>query len=126
MVTDIEEAIPEDWRRVRGGGPVAWMGAFTRASILISVRGCTTEISLFFELGDRGRLVRVQSETAMVSSCVFQRVRVLGALGRQWHVDPSPEAVASVLVWWLWVKEAQPLSRLQWDPGECIGKTRLF
>ena len=51
MVADIEEAIPEAWRQIEASGPVAWMGAFTRTGVLISVRGCTAELSLFFELG---------------------------------------------------------------------------
>lgn len=83
---------------MEASGPVAWMGAFTRTGVLISVRGCTAELSLFFELGDRGRMLWVSTETELVASCVFQRVRVFGVLGRQWLVDPSPETVASGLI----------------------------
>lgn len=71
MVADIEEAIPEDWRRLGDSGPIAWMGAFTRTGVLISVRGCSTEVSLFFELGDWDRLLRVLIENEVVASCVF-------------------------------------------------------
>ena len=71
MISDIEAAIPEAWQTVSGGGPVAWMGAFTRTGVLISVSGCTAELSLFFKLEEQGRLRWVQSKTLLVSSCAF-------------------------------------------------------
>lgn len=118
MVTVIEEEILEAWRHMEANGLAAWMGAFTRTGALISVRGCTAELSLFFELGDRGRLLQVLVDTKLVASYMFQRVRVLVISRRQWLVDPLPKTVASGLIWRLWVGDGQPLARLQWDPRE--------
>ena len=119
MIEDITEAIPEQWTRQTDSCAPAWMGAFTRtAEILIAVRGCSQETTLFFGAGPGGQLQRVQSEAGLVSYCIFQRVRILGAHGRVWHVDPNPDVVASSPEWRLWAWESRPLARLQWDPGE--------
>ena len=79
MVRDIEDALPVDWLEPRASGPIAWMGAFTCLEILIAVRGCIERTTLFFEVGEGGRLLRVRSEVALVADCVFQRVRIVGA-----------------------------------------------
>ena len=110
MVADIEEAIPGAWWALSGGGPAAWMGAFTPARILIGVRGCSEQVTLLFEVEEGGRLARIQVESPLVTGCVFQRVRIVEALGRHWHVDPSPDAIASGLEWRLWAWQARPLA----------------
>lgn len=69
---DVEDALPADWLQQRDPTPIAWMGAFTRLEILIAVRGCTEHTTLFFEVGDGGRLHRVSIETALVTD-VFSR-----------------------------------------------------
>ena len=117
MIEDITEAIPERWTRQTLSHAPAWMGAFTRTEVLIAVRGCSQETTLYFEVGPGGQLQRVESEAGLISYCVFQRVRVLGAHGRVWHVDPSPDVVASP-GWRLWAWESRSMVRLQWDPGE--------
>ena len=94
------------------------MGAFTRTKILIAVRGCSQEMTLFFEVGLGGQLQRVESKASLVSYCAFQRVQVLGAHGQVWHVDPSPDVVATILGWRLWAWESRPMFCLQWDPRE--------
>ena len=91
---------------------------FTRTEILIVVRGCTSTTSLFFEVGDAGRLQRVTSEDSMVSSCIFQRIRVIGIQDRQWLIDLDPDTVIRDHEWRLWAWGSRPLARLQWDPGE--------
>ena len=73
---------------------------------------------MFFEVGPSGQLQRVESEAGLVSYCIIQRVWVLGAHGRVWHVDPSPDVVATIPGWRLWAWESRPMVRLQWDPGE--------
>ena len=54
------------------------MGAFTRAEVLIIVRGCTSTMTLFFKVGVVGQLQRVQVEDNLVSSYTFQRILVIG------------------------------------------------
>ena len=71
MVRDIEDAWPADWFQQREIAPTAWMGAFTRMEILIGVRGYTEHTTLFFEVGDRGRLHSVSAEATLVTECVF-------------------------------------------------------
>ena len=78
MISDILEAIPEHWMQQQSAEAPHWMGAFTRTEIFIAVRGCTSTTSLFFEVGNVGRLQRVTSEDSIVSSCIFQRIRVIG------------------------------------------------
>ena len=53
-----------------------------------------------------------------MQDCCFQRIRVVGSLGKQWFVDPDPAGVVGEQAWRLWVWERRPLARLQWDPGE--------
>ena len=88
MVRDIEDALPVAWLQQRAPAPIAWMGAFTRFEVLIAVRGCTEQTTLFFELGEGGRLHRVCIEATLVAECVFQRVRIVGKCDRTWHIDP--------------------------------------
>ena len=78
MMRDIEDALPADWFQQRDPALIAWIGAFTRLEILIGVRGCTEHSTLFFEVGDGGRLHRVSAEATLVAECVFQRVRIVG------------------------------------------------
>lgn len=118
MVSDIEDALPAEWLEPIASGPISWMGAFTRLEILIAVRGCTEHTTLFFEVGESGRLHRVPTEAAVVADCVFQRIRIVGACGRTWHIDPDPDAITDLVEWRLWAWESRPLARIQWDPGE--------
>ena len=118
MISDIEEVIPEAWTHPSEAPAPAWMGAFTRFEVLLAVRGCSEDCQLFFEIGACGRMQRVMQETELVLQCTFQRVRVIGHLDRQWHVDPDPDDVQSDPSWRLWAWEQRPLARLQWDPGE--------
>ena len=118
MVRDIEDAWPADWFQQRDTAMTTWMGAFTRTEILIGMRGCTEHTTLFFEVGDRGRLHRVNAEAMLVTECVFQRVRVVGVRDRSWHIDPDPDSITVASEWRLWAWESRPLARLQWDPVE--------
>lgn len=118
MIRDIEAALPEDWLQGAEPAPITWMGAFTRTKILIAVRGCTEEATLFYEVGVSGHLHRVQLESDLVVACVFQRVRILGAWDWTWHIDPDPDLITEEFEWRLWAWESRPLARLQWDPRE--------
>ena len=89
-----------------------WMGAFTRIEVLIAVRGCTSTTSLFFEVGIAGRLQRVTSEDNIVTSCIFQRIRVIGIRDRQWLIDPDPDIVTRDQEWRLWAWGSRPLTCL--------------
>ena len=91
------------------------MGAFTRTEVLIAVRGCTSTTSLFFEVGIAGHLQRVTSEDSIVTSCIFQRIRVIGIRDL---IDPDPDIVTRDQEWRLWAWGSRPLAHLQWDPGE--------
>ena len=117
MISDILEAIPEHWMQQQSADAPHWMGAFTRTEILIAVRGCTSTTSLFFEVGDAGCLQRVTSEDSMVSSCIFQRIRVIGIRDRRWLIDPDPDTITRDYEWRLWAWGSRPLAQLQWDPG---------
>lgn len=59
------------------------MQAFAHTEVLIGMRGSSAETSLFFDVGERGRLHKVQVESKIVASYMLQRVRVLGVLGRR-------------------------------------------
>ena len=48
-----------------------WMGAFTRTKILIAIRGCAQNLTLFFEVGAEGQLQRVEAKVGLVSLSVF-------------------------------------------------------
>ena len=82
------------------------MGAFTRLEILISVRGCTEQCTLSFEVGEGGRLHRVRIEFELVATCIFQRFRIVGACGRTWHVDLDPDSISDDFEWRLWAWES--------------------
>lgn len=75
------------------------MGAFTRFEVLIAVRGCTEQTTLFFEIGEGGRLHRVSIEATLVAECVFQRVRIVGICDRTWHIDPDPDSITEDSEW---------------------------
>ena len=102
MVRDIEDGWPADWFQQRDTAPTAWMGTFTRMEILIGVRGCTEHTTLFFEVGDRGRLHKVNAEATLVTECVFQRVRIVGVRDRSRHIDPDPDSITVDSEWRLW------------------------
>lgn len=120
MVSDIEDALPVAWLQPRVPTLITWMGAFTFLEVLIVVRGCTEHSTLVFEVGEGGRLHRVNTETSLVADCVFQRIRIMGACGRTWHIDPDPDSITDDAEWRLWAWESCPLARLQWDPGEWL------
>ena len=105
MIEDIPEAIPAQWTRLKVHG-APWMGAFMRTEILITVRGCSRDTTLFFEMGATGPLQRVQYEAGLVSLCIFQWIRVLGAQDHVWHVDPDPDVLASDPKWHLRASES--------------------
>ena len=65
-----------------------------------------------------GRLHRVRTKSELVATCTFQRIRIVGACGRTWHVDPDSDSISDDLEWRLWAWESRPLARVQWDPGE--------
>ena len=119
MISDVESAVSADWgQQMTFPPPATWMGAFTQTEILIGVRGCTQEVTLCYEVGEAGRLHRVTAESEIISTCTFQRIRVLGTREHTWHIDPDPAEIQSDRDRCLWVWEARPLVRLQWDPGE--------
>ena len=88
------------------------MGVFTRTKVLIAVRGCTSTTSLFFEVGILGRLQGVTSEDSIVTSCIFQRIRVIGIRDRQRLIDPDLNIVTRDQEWRLWAWGSKPLARL--------------
>ena len=47
------------------------MGAFTQTEILIAARGNTQEVTLFYEIGVAGLLIRVTQESEVISTCTF-------------------------------------------------------
>ena len=55
MLHDIQETIPSSWWEVSQGGLVTWMRAFTRLRVLIAMRGCIEDTTLFFEVGEGGQ-----------------------------------------------------------------------
>ena len=118
MRLQLQATIPEEWLSpFPVHPPPSWMGAFTQLEVLVAARGCCQDgRCLFFELGAEGRLLRVSEEAPLVSACIFQRIRVIAAVGRRWVVDPDPELFGRE--WRLWAYGARPLARLQWDPGE--------
>ena len=118
MIADVLEAIPAQWTQPAQLHPPAWMGAFTRTEVLIGVRGCSPTTMLFFEVEAAGRLRRVPEEADIISSCTFQRIRVVGTRDRRWQVDPDPAGISGEGEWRLWAWDSRPLARLQWDPGE--------
>ena len=59
MISDILEANPEQWTQQGALVAPKWMGAFTRTEVLIAVRGCGGDTTLFFEVEAAGRLQRV-------------------------------------------------------------------
>ena len=102
MISDIIEAILEHWLQQHSAHAPHWMGAFTRTKVLIVVRACTSTTSLFFEVGAVGRIQRVQAEDNIVSSCTFQRIRVIGIRDHQWLIDPDPDSISGDQEWRLW------------------------
>lgn len=92
MRDDIQGVLTEEWHTPFDMGAPRWMGAFTRLEILITVRGCAEDgRCIFFEVQAEGHLVRVEEESPLVSSCLFQRVRIVAAASRRWHVDPDSQ-----------------------------------
>ena len=85
--------------------------------MLIAVRGRMTT-SLFFEVGAVGRLQRVHVEISNVSSCTFQRIRIVSIRDHQWIIDPHPDSISGDQEWRLWAWGSRTLVRLQWDPRE--------
>ena len=88
MISDVESVVPMDWgQQIDPSPPATWMGAFTQTEILIDAKGCTQELTLFYEIGDAGRLIRVSKESEIISTCIFQQIRVLGTRDHTWHID---------------------------------------
>lgn len=97
-------------------GDARWLGQLTPRGIPLVVGGrlADTSVSFFAILGD-GRL---RSEGALIDPLLpWQRVRVVGLLGKAWQVDPSVEQ-EQLQLWHLWLWEGRALSELDWDPGE--------
>lgn len=67
MIKDIEEAILDACRQPIDSPAPAWMGAFTRMDILITVKGCSEDCLLSFEIGASGRLQWISEETELVA-----------------------------------------------------------
>lgn len=111
MIRNIETAI-----LVAPLAPATWKGAFMPTKILIAAWGCTKDNTLFFNVGEVGRLQRVRFESALVAVCTFQWMRVLGVRGKTWYVDPDSDSIETD--WHLWSWEARPLVRLRWDLGD--------
>ena len=119
MISDVELAVSANWgQQMILPPPATWMGAFMQVKILIGARGCTHDMTVIYEVGEAGRLHRVTAESEIIFTCTFQRIRVLGTREHTWHIDPDPAEIQSDRDWCLWVWEARPLVRLQWDPRE--------
>ncbi|MCO5560158.1 hypothetical protein L7F22_013765 [Adiantum nelumboides] len=117
MRADLQAALPAEWFTPFEPEALRWLGAFTHLEVLIAIRAHTQEgRCIFFEVQDAGRLIRVEEESHLVSACVLQRVRIVAAASRRWHIDPDPTEIDAD--WRLWVYGARPLARLPWDPGE--------
>lgn len=50
-------------------------------------------------------------------SLPWQRIRVVGLHGKEWHVDPMIE-LEQMQTWWLWLWRGPALVELDWDPEE--------
>ena len=120
MSLEIDIAIPHTCTQpMHDTSTPQWMGAFTRHEVLIAVRG-TLEVMgcLCFDVAEDGRIWRVIAEVEIVTQCCFQRIRIIGSLGRQWLIDPDPAAIEGEPGWRLWVWGRRPIAKLQWDPRE--------
>ena len=120
MSLEIDRTIPQTWAQpMHDTSMPQWMGAFAGHEVLIAVRGTSEAIGcLCFDVAEDGRLRRVTAEGEVVAQCCFQRIQIIGSLGRQWMIDPDPAAIEGESGWRLWVWGRRPLARLQWDPGE--------
>ena len=71
MISGILKAILEQWTQQGTLVAPTWMGAFTRTEVLIAIRGCSGDTTLFFEVETVGKLQWVQREAELVSACTF-------------------------------------------------------
>ena len=119
--TEIDGAIPARWLlpteiQILIPGDACWLGQLTPRGIPLVVAGrlADTSVSFFAVLGD-GRL---RSEGALIDPLLpWQRVHVVGLLGKACQVDPNIEQ-DQLQLWHLWLWEGRALSELDWDPGE--------
>eukprot|EP00250_Pteridium_aquilinum_P035708 c9849_g1_i1 orf=261-770(-) len=65
-----------------------------------------------------GRLTFIEHSCSL-DVLSLTHIRVVGALRKKRLVDPVISEVEASL-WRLWMWESRPLSRLAWDPGECL------
>ncbi|MCO5552118.1 hypothetical protein L7F22_005628 [Adiantum nelumboides] len=101
MRADLQAALPAEWFTPFEPEAPRWLGAFTHLEVLIAVRAHTQEgRCIFFEVQDAGRLIRVEEESHLVSACVLQRMRIVAAASRRWHIDPDPTEIDAD--WRLW------------------------
>ena len=70
MISNIEATVPATWLQPRPQTPIIRMGAFSCLEILIAVRGCTKDHTLFFEVGEGGRLHQVRTESELLVDCL--------------------------------------------------------
>lgn len=102
-IGDIESVVCETWSKGRQQAPVTWMGPFTHNEVFTTVRGCTTNTTLFYKVGEGGRLHRIWVESKPAARYVFQCVRVFGVCDRIWHIDPDPNSISGDPKWQLLV-----------------------
>ena len=90
MYDDIQAALSEEWQMPLEPVAPLWMGAFTLLEVLIAVPACTR--CLYCEVQEEGRLLRVE-ESPLVEGCTLERVRIVVAALRKWHIDPDPAEI---------------------------------
>ena len=81
MPLEIQTLMPEDAR---------WLGQFTPRGIPLVVAGrlADSSVSFFTVLGDS----RLKREGALIDPLLpWQRIRVVGLMGKAWQVDPCIE-----------------------------------
>ena len=94
-----------------------WLGMFTDQEKIVGIIGRTTTNEMrYFLPNDEGLLREVGSIPEQGRSIKQMGVRIVAYSGQHWYVDPLPEKIT--MSWKVWVWEAQPIIRLQWDPEE--------
>ena len=94
-----------------------WLGMFTDQEKIVGIIGRTTTNEMrYFLPNDEGLLSEVGSVPEQGRSIKHMGVRIVAYSGQHWYFDPLPEKIT--MLWKVWVWEARPIIRHQWDLGE--------
>ena len=98
-----------------------WFGCFTNDTLLV-VKGISPNESIsYFEVLDNSKLQPHAFECNYLQQVRNAPVRVVGKMGKNWLLDPSPSISHMCDMMWLYAKE--PVARLLWDLGVGFGRT---